>query len=451
MTKFLLCLLLMPAFLPAESKDPIKAKYAEMVNKIIDKAMKDTIGHSRLQYMCDMFGPRLSGSENLEKAIDWIEGEMSRDGLENVKKDPVYVPNWKRNSENMKLVYPRHAHLEMLSLGGSIATPEGGIKEEVFVVKDKDDLFNNKEKAKGKIVLFNVPFTNYGQTVQYRTQGAQWAAQCGAVASIIRSVSPVGMNNPHTGVMYYSDTIPKIPHMAVTAEAAELLARYQASGVTPVVHVKTECATLPDALSANVMGEYSGSAQPDKYIALGGHIDSWDTGSGAQDDGAGCLVGWHAVKLLKDLGLQPKHTVRAVMWTNEENGTAGGKNYALVNKDKPHIMALESDSGIFKPEAIGITGSPEMLELCRRFEPLLKMVRPEIVIREGGGGVDIGPIVRDQKIPAMSLDCDDEGKYFWYHHSPADTPDKVNIADFNQSVATLAITIYMFSELYEEK
>lgn len=430
------------------NQDEVYSKYEKVAKQIISEANKDSMSYQRLSILCDSFGHRLSGSESLEKAIDWIYDEMKKDGFLNVKKEEVFVPNWKRGTESLLMTSPKHKHIQMLSLGGSVSTPTNGIKSEVFVVKNKEELFANKEKAKGKIVLFNFKFTNYGETVQYRFNGASWAAQCGAVASLIRSVSPNDMNNPHTGVMGYVDSVAKIPHGAITSEDSELIERYIQRGVKVELALKITSKFEDDALSHNIMGEIKGSEFPNKVIAIGGHIDSWDVGTGAQDDAGGVVATWEAVKLLKRLGLNPKHTIRAVGWTNEENGTKGGKEYAKVHKDEEHILLLESDSGIFKPLSIGVSGKEKDLELMKSLEKLLKLTNPKFEVKKGGGGVDIGPMM-ELGYTGCGFDTDDMGKYFWYHHSETDTVDKIDPKDLNDSVAAIAIAIYLYSELYE--
>lgn len=444
MIKIILLFLFVPILLLSQKFNP--NNYEEDIKLIISEALGSDFAYNRLGYLCDTFGPRLSGSENLERAISWIYQEMNKDGLENVAMEEVFVPNWKRNTENLKMVHPRHAHFRILGLGGSIATPALGIKAEVLVVKDKNDLERNRDKAKGKIVLFNFPFTSYGETVQYRFYGAQWAASVGAVASLIRSVSPIGMDNPHTGMMAYNDTIPKIPHAAITAEDADMLQRFQERGVTPVLHLKMNAETLPDALSHNVMGEHRGSETPEIIVALGGHIDSWDVGHGAHDDAGGCVATWEAVRIIKKLGLKTKKTLRAVMWTNEENGVAGGNKYAEVHGNEPHALVFESDIGSFKPSHIRFTGDEETYKIVQSFEPLLKLVRSEMEVGQHGGGVDISPMM-NLGVSGMSLSVDDEGKYFWYHHSPADTFDKIDKLEFNQCVAAIAVAVYLFANI----
>lgn len=433
----------------AQKPDELFKKYNKDVKLIIQEANKDSSSWDRLAYMCDTYGPRISGSENLNNAIMWIYNQMRLDKLDNVQLDEVKVPNWKRGFESCDLVHPRNAKMKILALGGSVATPIEGITAEVAVFESKDDLFKNKEKAKGKIVLFNAKFTNYGETVQYRVNGATWAAQCGAIASLIRSVSPHGMSNPHTGVMYYSDsTVAKIPHGAITEEDADMLDRFYEDGLKPAVNLKLSGHFLPDAISYNCMGEILGSEKPEEIIAIGGHIDSWDVGTGAQDDASGCIATWEAVKLLKKLGLKPKRTIRAVMWVNEENGTAGGKDYAKRHKNEKHFGAFELDEGVFPPTHIKFTGDSALYKKVQKFEPLLKLVREEMKVDWGGGGVDISPL-KEYGVPQMSLQTDDKGMYFWYHHSDTDTVDKVDKKDLNDCVAAIAVAMYLYANIEE--
>jgi carboxypeptidase Q len=446
--KKILLLLLFPVVLLAYDFDP--SDYKSDVDKIIEAVMQSNVGYERLEYLCNNFPARLSGTPRLESAINWVYGEMQKDGLTNVQKQEVLVPNWKRGEESAELLFPLNYKLNMTGLGGSIGTPAGGITAEVLVVRDKDELDRRKDEVKGKIVLFNAPFVSYGQTVKYRFYGAQWAAQYGAVASLIRSTSPVGYDNPHTGMMAYSDTIVKIPHAAITLEGAELLQRYQDNGKTPVVKLVMNAKQFPDAISHNVMGEKKGSTLKDEIISVGGHIDSWDVGQGAQDDGGGIMTTWEAVRIINELGLNNKRTIRSVMWTNEENGAMGGKTYTKGFAQEKHAMAFEFDVGTFPPLVIYFNGKEELFEKVKEFEPLLQKINPKITVQKGGGGVDISPLM-EKGVPGMSLDTDDQGKYFWYHHSSADTFDKVSEQDFKQCVAAIAVTIYLYSNLETQK
>lgn len=225
-----------------------------------------------------------------------------------------------------------------------------------------------------------------------------------------------------------------------------MLDRMHGRGQDPVIKLYMEADTLPDALSYNLMGEIRGSELPDEIIAIGGHSDSWDAGTGAHDDGAGCIATWEAVKLLKELDLIPRRTVRAVWWVNEENGVRGGKQYAEDHGDEPHVLMFEFDSGVFPPQTIGYSGPDYMYDLVKSAEPLLKMINDSLYVRDRAWGVDIRYMV-EKGIPSMNINTDDDGKYFYYHHSPKDTPDHVDPRDLNDCVAAIALAIYIYADL----
>ncbi len=426
----------------------VASRYSEAAHRIITRALSDSAAFERLAYMCDTFGPRLSGSENLERALRWIEKTMKNDGLDNVHSEPVMVPHWVRGKESLLLLEPRRYDMPMLGLGGSIATPPEGITAEAIVVNTFEELERRSEEARGKIVVYNPPWDGYGRTVRYRTRGAIEAAKAGAVASLIRSVTPVSLQTPHTGMMRYHDSIPKIPHAAITVEDAAMLERMHRRGQKIVLTLRMEAKTLPDAVSHNVVAELRGTERPDEIIVMGGHIDSWDVGEGAMDDGGGCIAAWQAVKLLKDLGLRPRRTIRVVMWTNEENGMRGGLGYFDAHKDEvsKHLLAIESDAGVFKPRGFGLSGNDTIRSVVNAVARLLNSIDAG-EITERGGGVDISPLMR-AGVPGMGLRVHGE-KYFWYHHSPADTIDKLDPRDMNLCVATLAVMAYVVADLPE--
>ncbi|MFQ5569115.1 MAG: M28 family metallopeptidase [Rhodothermales bacterium] len=450
-TLFLVFVLLCAAREGRAQPDPslsITQTYRRAADEIIHAALRDSAAFDRLAYMADTFGPRLSGSQNLENAIDWILEEMARDGLENVRGEEVMVPHWVRGQESLTLLSPREATLRMLGLGGSVGTPPEGITAEVLVVGSFDELEARRDEAAGKIVLFNVPFTSYGQTVQYRSVGAIRAARAGAVASLVRSVGPVSLSTPHTGAMRYDDRVPRIPHAAVTVEDAMMMQRMQDRAQTIRVRLFMEAQTLPDATSRNVVAEIVGREKPEEIVVLGGHIDSWDVGQGAMDDGGGTVAAWEAVRLLNALGLHPRRTVRVVLWTNEENGLRGGVAYRDAHRDEidNHVLAIETDSGVFKPRGFGFAGSDDAYALVQEVGKLLEGIGAGTVTR-GGGGADIRPIMREG-VPGMGLSVDGS-KYFWYHHTPADTIDKLDPHEFNLCVATLAVMAYVVADMPE--
>jgi carboxypeptidase Q len=408
--------------------------------------LKDSAAWNRLAVLTETFGNRFSGSESLERAIDWTLAEMSKDQLDGVRGEPVMVPRWVRGAESAELVSPRRQVLPMLGLGGSIATPAAGITADVMVVTSYDDLTRRAAEARGKIVLFNVPFTTYGQTVAYRGGGAVAAARVGAVASIIRSVTPYSQRTPHTGGMAYNDSVPKIPHAAITPEDADMIARMIQRGQKVTVKLTMSARMMPDSPSRNVVAELRGSSSPDEVVVMGGHIDSWDVGRGAMDDAGGVVVAWEAIRILKELGLRPRRTIRVVGWTNEENGTRGGNGYRDAHRGEldKHIAAIESDGGVFKPQGFGFTGSDSAFAIVRQIGSLLAAIGAGDIVK-GGGGADIGPIMA-LGVPGLGLNVDGT-KYFWYHHTDADTVDKLDQHDVALCVATMAIMAYVLADM----
>lgn len=429
---------------------PLQRAYQAAADSLITAALADSAAWQRIAELGDRFGPRFSGSEGLERAIDWIMAEMRRDGLENVRGEPVMVPRWVRGEESAELMGPRWARLPMLGLGGSIGTPPGGIMAEVLVVGSFDELRARAAEARGRIVLFDVPFTSYGETVQYRTTGAIEAARAGAVASMIRSVGPFGMQTPHTGSMRYDSTVTRIPHFAITLEDAMMLRRMQGRGERITVRVQMAAQTLPDVESRNVIGEIRGRERPEEVVVFGGHIDSWDVGTGATDDGGGVVVAWEAVRLMHRLGLRPRRTIRVVGWTNEENGLRGGNAYRDQHRAQlaNHVLAIESDGGVFRPTGFGFTGSDSARALVRQVAGLLQRVGlgPDN-IGASGGGADIGPIMAEG-VPGMGHQVDGT-RYFWYHHTHADTVDKLDPREVAMNVAAMAVMAYVIADMPE--
>lgn len=432
----------------AVAQTPDLSGVAANAQRLIDAATGDHDAYSRLTELVDGFGHRFSGSVSLEQAIDWILEEMESDGLDNVRGEPVMVPHWVRGEESVTLINPRPMDLPMLALGGSIGTGPQGLTAEVMVVKSFAELTARASEARGRIVLYNAEFTNYGRTVQYRMQGAIEAARVGAVGSLIRSVGPFGIQTPHTGTMAYNDSITRIPHAAITQEHAMLLQRMADRGERVEVRLDMEAHWLPDAPSRNVVAEIVGREFPDEVIVLGGHIDSWDVGQGAMDDGGGSVAAWEAVRLMKELGLQPRRTVRVALWTNEENGLRGGNAYRDAHSDEvaDHVLAMESDGGVFSPLGFGFTGSDEAFEIMQAVGHLLDPIGAGSITR-GGGGADIGPIMA-LGVPGMGLRVDGS-KYFWYHHTAGDTIDKLDPDEMARSVAAMAVIAYVIADLPE--
>lgn len=431
---------------PSLRAQSVADEYRDVANRLIEAATSSHFAYERLTELVDRFGPRVSGSVALERAHDWILAEMEADGLENVSADSMLVPHWVRGEESLEMILPWPREMPMLGLGGSVATPPGGIRAEVLVVGSFDELEERADEAHGKIVLFDVPFTTYGETVQYRSRGAVAAARAGAAASLIRSVTPYSQQTPHTGNSSYEEGVPRIPHAALTVEDAMMLHRMQERGQRPELLLKMEAKTQPDALSRNVMAEIVGSEFPDEVVVLGGHTDSWDVGQGAMDDAGGVVAAWEAVRLMKELGLRPRRTVRVVGWTSEENGGPGGPNYAEVHADEYHVLAMESDAGVFDPRGFGFTGSDEAFRMVQEVGSLLDAIGSGTVTR-GGGGADIAPLMATG-VPGMGLTVDGT-RYFWYHHTDADTIDKLDPDEVARCVATLAVMAYVVADMPE--
>lgn len=407
----------------------------------------DAKAMNRLMTLCDRYGHRLSGSDALERSLDWLEMTLRNDDFDSVTRQPVMVPRWERGRESLELITPRKTSLAMLGLGGSIGTGRGGILAPVVPVRDFTDLAAKAELVRGKVVLFNVPFTTYGATVQYRAKGASAAAKVGAIASIVRSVGPKSLNTPHTGAMVYEDGVAKIPTCAVSIEGAELLQRLYDAGDKPTVRLKMDAHFRPDRRSSNVWADIRGSQFPDEVIALGGHIDSWDVGQGANDDAGGCCAAWNALMHIKRSGWRPRRTIRVVFWVNEENGTRGGMEYAMRVKStrERHRLLVESDSGVGNPLAVGITaGNDKSFQAIRaELKPLLTDSLG-IAVTSGGGGADIGP-TGALGYPTAGLNTDTT-EYWNVHHTHADTVDKINPVDFKRCAAALATVALWASE-----
>lgn len=410
------------------------------------EAQADHFAWNRLAELTDTYGNRLAGSANLARAIAWAVETMKKDGLENVRTEKVVVPQWVRGTESAEIVDPPRHPIAMLGLGGSVATPPAGIEADVMVVKNYDELNQRAAEIKGKIVLYNAAFTSYGQTNQYRTGGASAAARHGAVASLVRAIGPGGLRTPHTGGMTYAEGVPRIPAAAISAEDAERMQRIADRGLRLRVRLRMQAQFEADVESANVIGELRGSELPDEVVLVGGHFDSWDVGTGASDDGVGCVVTWEAARLMVKLGIRPRRTVRVVLFTNEENGLRGGTGYrdAYLSQAEQHVLAIESDSGVFAPSRLGFTGSRDaqrvMQEIGLLLEPLgLQEIAP------GGGGADIGPIAQAGKVPMLAYQGDST-RYFTIHHTPADTIDRIAPEEVSRAAAALAVVTYVVAD-----
>jgi carboxypeptidase Q len=431
------------------SGSPWLHPYRDPANRLIQAALADSFAWNRLAELTDTYGNRLSGSDNLTRAIQWAVETMKADGLDHVRTEKVMVPKWVRGRESAEIVDPPLHPLAMLGLGGSVGTPHDGIEADVIAVRNFEDLARRAADVQGRIVLFNVPYTNYGETVVYRSNGARTAAQHGAVASLVRAVGPVGLRTPHTGGMQYSGDVPRIPAAAISAEDAERIQRLIDRGRRVRVRLRMEAHFEPDAESANVIGEIRGREHPDEIVLVGGHFDSWDVGAGASDDGVGCIVTWEAARLMKKLKLHPRRTVRVVLFTNEENGLRGGNAYrdAHAAEAANHVFALESDSGVFEPARLGFSGSDAARRIVNEIGTLLQPLAMD-AIGPGGGGADIGPISTLGRVPMMAYGGDSV-RYFTIHHTPADTVDRIRPEEVSRAAAAIAVMTYVIADMPE--
>ena len=336
--------------------------------KLIAAAQENDFAWQRLAELTDTYGARPAWSENMARAVAWAAETMKADGLDNVRTERVMVPKWVRGVESAEIVDPPRHPMAMLGLGGTVATPPGGIEAEVLVVSSFDDLRGKRAQVPGRIVLFDVTYTTYSETMSYRTGGARLAAEYGAAAVLVRSVGPIGLRTAHTGSVNYGAGQPQIPAAAVAAEDANRIVRLTNAGRRVRVRLVTSGRIEGEVASANVIGEIIGRERPDEVVLVGGHLDSWDVGTGASDDGAGCIVTWEALRLMKKLGIRPRRTVRLVLWTNEEHGMNGAAAYHAKygHKAADHVLAIESDSGVFAPASLGFSGSVAICAITMR-------------------------------------------------------------------------------------
>jgi carboxypeptidase Q len=432
------------------------APYRPIAQRLIAESQSSDFAWQRLAELTDTFGHRLSGSETLEQAIDWAVAAMKKDGLESVHKEPVMVPKWVRGRESLDLVLPVRQSIPVLGLGNSVGTPAAGVEGDVLVLKSFDELDRRATEVKGRIVLFNVPFTTYGETVLYRRNGPSRVARLGAVAMLLRSVGPTGLRTAHTGSTVYDEGTPaiagapKIPAAAIPAEDADRMQRLQDRHAGIRVKLAMEAHFDADAQSYNVVGEIRGRDLPNEILVVGGHIDSWDVGAGASDDGGGCIVTWEALRLMKKLGLQPRRTVRVVLFTNEENGARGGAGYrdAHLAELANHVLMLESDGGVFDPAGFGFTGPDAARPTVIAIAGLLRSIGADPVT-DGGGGTDIEPAATAGKIPLMSHrnKGESDGEYFLIHHTPADTIARITPKQVSANAAAIAVMVYTIADL----
>lgn len=427
-----------------------------MISQIYDMALLNGKSYDWLDHLSNEIGGRLSGSLEAERAIEYTEAELNKLGLDKVWLQPVMVPKWTRGIKEYAYIETApgiSSTANICALGGSIATPDGGLKAEVIEVQNFDELKQlGRSRIEGKIVFYNRPmqanlirtFEAYGGCVDQRYSGAEEASKYGAVGVIVRSMNLRMDDLPHTGAMSYGDTPVDqlIPACAISTNGAEYLS--SALKIKPDLkfYFKMTCRTYPDVQSYNVIGEITGSTYPDKFIVVGGHLDSWDLGDGSHDDGAGCVQSMDVLRLLKEVGYIPKHSIRVVLFMNEENGLRGGRKYAEqanLKKEK-HVFALESDSGGFTPRGFSIDADEASFARIESWKPLFE---PYLIhsFTKGGSGADIGPL-KQPGIVLAGLRPDSQ-RYFDHHHAENDTFDAVNKRELELGSATMTSLIYL--------
>lgn len=433
----------------------IDEKIFHLSQKIVRSSLEEMKGYNWLKVLCEI-GPRLSGSENSLKAIHWAKKKMEESGFDSVWLQPVFVPKWVRgNLEEASIVKSRFFQgrkLNITAFGGSVGTSKKGIRGQVVEVKNFEELKLKSELVKGKIVFFNrsvdfgevETFTGYGGAVNQRTRGAIEAAKYGAIGVIVRSITTKKDNVPHTGVMYYVDSLPKIPSVAIGYLDADFLEYALEKENDLEVEIKLSAQRFGDVQSYNVIGEIRGYEYPEEVIVVGGHFDSWDKGCGAHDDGAGCVQSMEVLDLFKRLEIKPKRTIRCVLFINEENGSRGAQVYGEYAKssNEKHIAAIESDRGAFTPRGFSVETDSITLTKLQSFLPYLQLSKIEW-IRKGGSGVDISYI---KGAKALFGYVPDSQRYMDLHHSDNDVFDAVHPREFQLGSAAIAILSLLLSE-----
>lgn len=453
--KFLLSLLICSALaVSAQNPDSV------YIRKIYDEELVNGQPYQNLQYLCKQIGPRLSGSANAQKAVDWTKKLMQQYGFDRVFLQEVMVPHWVRGEkEQAKIVLgSQQISVPVVALGGSVATSKDGLQAEVIEVQSLPELKTLGEAAiKGKIVFYNRPFdprfietgAAYGAASDQRFRGPAEAAKYGAVGVIVRSMTEIIDDYPHTGATAYEEGGNKIPAAAISTKGANLLSLIlkQKKGVQ--FYLKQNCQTLPDVLSYNVVGEMKGTENPNEFITVGGHLDSWDLAEGAHDDGTGVMQSVEVLRIFKALGYRPKHSIRAVLFMNEENGHKGGLKYAeLAQKNnEKHLAAIETDEGGFTPRGFSFSNvQPTVLQgMIKNWKPLLEPYEVDRLTK-GGAGTDIEPLKETMPNVTLIGFRPDSQRYFDLHHTAKDVFENVNKRELELGAASIAALIYLIDQ-----
>jgi carboxypeptidase Q len=435
------------------------AQSSTTAQRIIDHTLASSRAYEHLSYLTDNIGPRLSGSKGADLAVKWTTQQLKSWGID-TRNETVIVPHWVRGAERGRLVSHNDQKIVLTALGGSVATKAEGLTAEVIEVTSYEQLAElGRAKIAGKIVFYNASmdmtlvesgraFDAYGKAVIFRGVGASRAAELGAVAAVVRSVATASLRTPHTGSLRYEDGKPKIPAAAITTEDADLIHRLLAKGEKVRMHLVLTPRALPDVKSANVIAEIRGTERPDEIVLIGGHLDSWDLGTGAIDDGSGVVMVMETMRVLKELGIQPKRTIRGVLFMNEENGLRGGRTYfanvAGREQLSKHIAAIETDAGAATPTGFITTLEGKALERVQQRLRVLNRIAPMTFESSKHTGADTSPLT-DAGVPGFGL-VPNPRHYFDFHHTPADTLDKVDPKALAQNTAAIAAIAYLLAE-----
>lgn len=444
-----------PRSLPAQTG--LIQQYSDETSRIIEAVRERGRQYEKLVELCDGIGPRLSGSPQDRAAREWAVATMLADGLQNVRQEPVQVPHWVRGPEDARLLLPSRRRLAITALGLSVGTSADGLEADVVVVSSFENLeaLTDRE-VEGKIVLFNYPMrrtsrsmAGYSEAVAYRSGGPSAAARKGAVACLVRSVGTGPAGNLHTGMTSYEEGVEKIPAAALTIADAGTLARLYERGDQVRIRIMLGARTLADTEGGNVIGEIVGREKPDEFVVIGGHLDSWDLGTGAHDDAAGCIEAMEAARILLELDLRPRRTIRVVLFASEELGSlSGGNGYVRTHLSEAgrHVAAIESDGGAGPLIGFSAGGTTEEgYDIIRQILTLLEPAGTDELRAGGGGGPDIGPL-GGEGVPVLGLWADTT-LYFDYHHSEEDVVDNVDPALLADGTAAMAVMAFILADM----
>jgi len=457
MQKLSILFLIISITFSCQKNEPYDQETADVINTFYGDALGDRESYELLRSLSKDVGQRLSGSEGAKKAVLWSKEVMENYGFDSVFLQEVMVPHWERGDYEECYYYENgeKINLSILGAGGTVSTPVEGVTAEVVEVKSLDEVdMLGRDGVEGKIVFYNKAFNqryinigaSYGETGFQRRLGAIKASEYGAVASVFRSLSSGNDDFPHTGGMSYKEGVDSIAHGGLGVVSSIKLSEKIKTDPNTKLTVRLSGKWFPDALSHNVIGEIKGSENPDKIILVGGHLDSWDVSEGAHDDGAGCVHSIGALRLFQKQGIKPKHTLRAVMFMNEENGLRGGTQYAenAIKYNENHIVAIESDASAYVPRGFGFSGSDAQLE---KIQDWLKYFDQKVIsyFSKGGGGADIGPLHRSTGTPMFGLSIDGQ-KYFEIHHTEKDVFEAIHPREMELGTASMASLVYLIDK-----